>query len=128
MWCERDHFEPIIFNSFILPSVFVNLYRRVVLFAWMYPNFTSVNVKKNFLFSVAPSWTCNISDWTKSLKTEGWSRCSGDNSLLNGLRRGENGGLEDFVDRLEGAWCCAPPSQHKHTGLKCKKNRYTENW
>lgn len=101
--------------------------RRVAFLPLMHPIlWVRMWLRRSFL--VAPSWTCTISDWTKSLKTEGWSRCSGENSLLNGLQRGENGGLEDFVDRLEGAWCCSPPSQYKQKGLKCRKSYYFENW
>ena len=69
-----------------------------------------------------------MSDWTESFKTEGWSRCSEEISFVNGLQRGENGGLEDFVDRLEGAWCCSLPSQYKYHDLKCKTEKYFENW
>lgn len=127
MWCERDNVKSIQFLHFAF-SFWMNDHRRLVLFALIHPNFESVKWIKTFLFSKAPSWTCAISDWTKSLKTEGWSRCSGDNSLMNGLRRGENGGLEDFVDQLEGAWCCSPPSQYRHIGLRCVTNRYIENW
>lgn len=72
-----------------------------------------------FFSLTAPSWTCKMSDWSKSFKKQGLSQCLEDKSLLNGLQREENGGLEDFIDRLEGGWCCSLPPQYKTQNLDC---------
>ncbi|RMX54030.1 hypothetical protein pdam_00013691, partial [Pocillopora damicornis] len=75
----------------------------------------------------APPWTCSTSDWTESIKTHGLSNCSEPNFLLNGLIRGENGGLEDYIDRLEGAMCCSAPLEYKDDDLKCRNSLYSNS-
>ena len=65
-----------------------------------------------------------MSDWSKSFKAGGLSQCHEDKSYLSGLQRGENGGLEDFIDRLEGGWCCSLPPRYKTEDLNCYKAYY----
>ena len=79
------------------------------------------------VFKIAPPWTCSTSDWTESIKTHGLSNCSEPNFLLNGLIRGENGGLEDYIDRLEGAMCCSAPLEYKDDDLKCRNSLYSNS-
>nr|XP_058971065.1 uncharacterized protein LOC131797458 [Pocillopora verrucosa] len=84
-------------------------------------------IEEMFTCVRAPPWTCSTSDWTESIKTHGLSNCSEPNFLLNGLIRGENGGLEDYIDRLEGAMCCSAPLEYKDDDLKCRNSLYSNS-